>query len=67
MTPAELDDEVAKRFGLESLADLKDRVRSSIEARKQDEVQTAQSEEILDHLVANLSFDLPETLCTRKW
>ena len=62
MAPAELNDEIAQRFGLQSLDELKDRVRSSIEARKQDEVQTAQSEEILAYLVDELKFDLPETL-----
>ena len=47
MAAAELNDEIAQRFGLKSLDELKERVSGSIEARKQDEVQTAQSEEIL--------------------
>lgn len=62
LSPAPIDEALAKRLGLESLDELRTRLRDMIQHRKQDELQTKQSDEVMDHLIANCQFDCPELL-----
>lgn len=62
MEAAEIDDEFAKRMGVADVAELKDRVRQSIEQRKQQEQRQQQVEEMTDLLIEQTDFELPEHL-----
>ncbi len=62
MQPATIDDEFAKRMGVENLEELNDRVRQSIEQRKQQSVRQKQVEEMTDALIEATDFELPENL-----
>lgn len=57
-----LDDELAKDLGLESLAQLKERVRENILASKTRGAEFAKQREILDKLLGMYSFDVPESM-----
>jgi trigger factor len=55
----EIDDELAKDFDMESLEELEDMVRESLEKEAFDEYVARNGESILDQLVDRVEFDLP--------
>lgn len=61
-SPAEIDDELAKKLGVEDLETLKDHLKGSIEQRKQQDVRQKQVEEMIDGFIAQTDFELPEAL-----
>ena len=58
----DLDDEFAKDFGNESLAALKEKIRAGMLAAKQGNAKKQQKSRIVEALVSNHSFDVPESL-----
>ncbi len=58
-----LDDELAKPFGLKDLADLRQNIKQSILAQKEQQARDKARVKMLDQLIANASFgDLPPGL-----
>jgi trigger factor len=62
----ELNDEFAKDIGNQSLAELKEGIKKDLEARKKDELTSAQREEILSKLIETHSFDVPQGMVERE-
>jgi trigger factor len=60
--PAEIDDELAKRYGLESLDALKEQVRGRLGAEYAQATRTILKRRLMDALDALVGFDLPPTL-----
>lgn len=60
--PAELDDELAKKFGAESLDALKGQIRERLEAEFKGASRQVLKRALLDKLDALVKFDLPESL-----
>jgi trigger factor len=60
--PAELDDELAKKFGSESLDALKTQIRGRLEAEYKGAARQVLKRALLDKLDALVKFDLPESL-----
>jgi len=58
----DLDDEFAKDFGHDSLSTLKEKIREGILAAKQGNAKKQQKSRIVDALVNDHSFDVPESL-----
>lgn len=59
---AELDDEFAKRFGMETLDALKDDIRSRVGAELDQASRAHLKRKLLDALDGKVSFDLPPTM-----
>ncbi|MFD1882403.1 trigger factor [Paracoccus pacificus] len=60
--PAEIDDELAKRFGAEDLAGLKSQIAERLSAEYQGAARAVLKRGLLDQLDGLYSFDLPESL-----
>ena len=60
--PAEIDDELAKRFGAESLEDLKTQVSGRLEAEYAGAARAVMKRALLDQLDGLVAFDLPPSL-----
>jgi trigger factor len=60
--PAEIDDEMAKRFGAEDLAALKAQVTERLEAEYKGAARALLKRALLDRLDAMVSMDLPDSL-----
>ena len=59
---AEIDDELAKKFGAEDLDSLKGQIRERLEAEYAGAARQVMKRDLLDKLDALVSFDLPPTL-----
>ena len=59
---AEIDDEMAKRFGAESLEDLKGKIREQIEGEYAEASRAHLKRKLLDDLDERVAFDLPPTM-----
>ena len=60
-----IDDEFASRAGFDSLGELRDYVRRRMEGRLESEVRQAMRNQIRQHLLDSVSFDLPEGVVKR--
>lgn len=60
--PAEIDDELAKKFGAESLDALKGQIRERLEAEYKGASRQVLKRALLDKLDALVKFDLPDSL-----
>ncbi len=60
--PAEIDDELAKKFGSEDLDTLKGQVRERLEAEYAGAARAVMKRELLDQLDKMVDFDLPPTM-----
>ncbi len=58
----ELDDEFAKDVGLDTLPELKKKVKEGLEASKKDGAIKAQKEELIKALIERYDFELPESI-----
>ena len=59
---AEIDDELAKKFGLDDLAALKGQMKERLESEFGDASRQVVKRQLLDALDAEVTFDLPESL-----
>ncbi|MFH1782534.1 MAG: trigger factor [Candidatus Omnitrophota bacterium] len=57
-----LDDEFAKDLGLENLEKLREAIRENLKQRKEIDIQADLELQIIDQLVANVNFDIPDSL-----
>ncbi|HSF95953.1 MAG TPA: trigger factor [Thermohalobaculum sp.] len=64
--PAKIDDELAKRYGAETLDELKDQIRERIAAEFTGAARALIKRRLLDTLDDMVSFDLPATLVTAE-
>ena len=61
-SPAEIDDELAKKLGVDDLETLKNHLKGSVEQRKQQAQRQEQVEAMIDALIEQSSFEIPEKL-----
>jgi trigger factor len=61
-----IDDELAKDFGHESLASLKERVKEGILKAKQEKAANEQKAKLLDGLIDAYDFDIPQSMLDRE-
>ncbi len=61
----EIDDEYAKSMGYESLAELREGMKSRMGAQVEIEIRRAMRQQVDEYLVANTSFELPEGVAKR--
>ncbi|MBI5101042.1 MAG: trigger factor [Nitrospirae bacterium] len=62
----EIDDELAKDFGHETIEALRERVREGLHKNKADGVSSKQKGQLIEKLVERHSFDLPESLLNKE-
>ncbi|RME16050.1 MAG: trigger factor, partial [Alphaproteobacteria bacterium] len=60
--PAEVDDELAKKYGAEDLAQLKAQIAERLEAEYKGAARAVMKRALLDRLDETVEFDLPESL-----
>lgn len=65
--PAKIDDEFAKSFGFESLAELKEKIREQIKRDYDGLVRTRLKKLLFDDLETKLAFDLPQTMVEQEF
>lgn len=63
----ELDDEFAKDLGLNSLSDIRSKVREEIEKEKKRMVERNQKDEIIKKLTETHSFEVPSSMVDREF
>ena len=61
----EINDELAKNMGYESLTELRDSVRKNLESRLETEVRQEMQGQISKYLLDNTKFDVPEGMANR--
>ncbi|MBA4371989.1 MAG: trigger factor [Thermodesulfovibrio sp.] len=61
-----IDDELAKDFGHDSLAVLRDKVTEGLLRNKKDDAESKQKAQLLEELIERHTFDLPESLLARE-
>jgi trigger factor len=61
-----IDDEFAKDLGFDDLSSLKERVQGNILSLKQREAESAKHKELLDKLIAEHDFEVPEGLVNQE-
>lgn len=66
MVLPELDDEFAKTLQLDTVDALKSKMREMIEARKQEEAQAAVEDQIIEKVLENTPFSIPEGLLKKE-
>ncbi len=64
--PAEINDDLAKKFGAEDLAALKGQISTSLETEYQSAARAVMKRALLDQLDAMVKFDLPAALVTAE-
>jgi len=62
----ELDDDLAKKLGVENLEKLKDTVRNSLLAEAEHQQNADLRRQIIDYLLRRTTFDLPESLVQQE-
>ncbi len=62
----ELDDELAKGAGADSLDALKERVRGELDAQREEATELAKQQAIMDQVLTNAGCDVPETMVERE-
>jgi trigger factor len=62
----ELDDELAQEFDFDDAEDLRDEIESSVRRRKESEADDAVEEALLDQIIENTPFELPEGLVQKE-
>ncbi|MBI4564073.1 MAG: trigger factor [Planctomycetes bacterium] len=63
-TPAELTPEFAKTFDMDSIDELREEIRKRLSREKERDAQAAQAQEVLDQILRENDFPLPEGLIT---
>jgi trigger factor len=62
----ELNDDFAKKTGLDTMEKLKEEVRKGLLAERGDEVKAELRKQVVDYLLDRVEFDLPESLVTQE-
>ena len=66
LKPADLDEHFLQRCNVESVDELRDRVRDALQSRIEAQVRSDMSEQIYQYLLDNTSFDLPMDIVARQ-
>ncbi len=64
--PAELNEELFDKLGLEDLAALKDRIRELLEDENERKAHSDMAETIREYLLANTSFEMPQDIISEQ-
>jgi trigger factor len=62
----EVNDEFAKKIGVDSVEKLKDEIRKSLATERDAETKGEMRKQIVDHLLGKVEFDLPESLVAHE-
>jgi trigger factor len=62
----EVNDEFAKKVGVDSMEKLKEEIRKSLAAERDAETKGEMRKQIVDHLLSKVEFDLPESLVAHE-
>jgi trigger factor len=62
----ELNDEFAKKVGMENVAKLNEEVRKSLETQREHEATSEVRNQLVEHLIKAVEFELPESLITQE-
>ena len=62
----ELDDEFAKKIGVESVDKLKEEIHKSLAAEREAQARADLRQQIVDQLLSKVDFDLPESLVAQE-
>jgi trigger factor len=65
-TLPEIDDDLAKDLGADTLSDLKEQLKEKILSAKENHVKRIQKAEILNKLIESHPFDVPESMVKRQ-
>lgn len=66
LKPGELDEHFLQRFNVETVEELRDRIRENLGARIENQVRTEMSDQIYKYLLDNTKFDLPMDIVARQ-
>jgi trigger factor len=61
-----LDDDFAKEFGLDTAEELRNKIRDDIGSKKMSEINLAYKKEILNQLVRDHAFEIPESMLNEE-
>ncbi|HCC68419.1 MAG TPA: trigger factor [Nitrospiraceae bacterium] len=61
-----LDNDLAKSFGYESIAGLKERLREDIIKNKKEQIEIRYKKELLNRLTDSIDFELPQSMVNRE-
>ena len=62
----ELNDDFAKKIGLETVDKIKEEVRKGLEAERENEGRAELRKQVIDYLLDRVEFELPESLVTQE-
>ncbi len=62
----ELDDDMAKGAGADSVEALKDRIRGELEAQREEATDVARQQAVMDKVLENCQVDVPESMVERE-
>ncbi len=66
LKPAELNDALLQRYHVESVDELRERVRDNLQEQQENRVRQEMSDQIYDYLLDNTNFDLPLDIVARQ-
>lgn len=66
LKPAELDAHFLQRYSVESVDELRDRIRDNLQARIETQVRSDMSDQVYQHLLDNTDFELPMDIVARQ-
>jgi trigger factor len=66
LEPAELNEDFLKRFDVDDIDELKDRIREQMSSQAERQARTAMSEQVYRYLQDTIEFDLPEAVVAEQ-
>lgn len=66
LKPAELNEALLQRFHVESVEELRERMRDNLQEQQENRVRQEMSDQIYDYLLDNTDFDLPLDIVARQ-
>ncbi|MCU0916228.1 MAG: hypothetical protein MUC88_16955 [Planctomycetes bacterium] len=66
LKPAEVNEPFLKHYGVETVPELRDRIRDNLQTRLESQGRTDMSEQIYQYLLDHATFDLPTDLVARQ-
>ncbi len=66
LKPAEIDEHFLQRYNVQTMDELRERIRDSLQARIEQQVRSEMSEQIYRYLLDNAKFDLPLDIVARQ-
>ena len=66
LKPAEIDEHLLQRFNVETVDELRDRIRENLQDRVENQVRTEMNDQIYRYLLDNTQFELPMDIVARQ-